>query len=867
MIFNSNLTGRRWACASRIFLLAAALLGAQEMQADLPNARTRDYDLQNVRTHLWFNTSKKLVRGEVIETMAMLREGLTEIKMDSSGLKIQSVTLDGKEAKFATPPDQLVVSLARPAKRGERHEVRISYEGTPKKGLYFIVPDKYYPNRPLEVWTQGESEDTHYYIPIYDYPNDRTTSEMLLTVPASWITVSNGSLVGVKTEPDGMKTWDWKQTETLSTYLITAVAGEFVERRDTWRGVPLRYVVPKGSEDRIDSTLADTRGMLDAFSDRLGVKYPWAQYAQVFVDGFVVGGMENTSATTLTARSLVDPKLASESLFRADDLLSHELAHQWFGDLVTCKDWADIWLNEGFATYFQHYWREVRLGADQVAYDFWQDQNGWFRQQQLYKLPMVTRDSADVFEGAGNVYTKGGWVLKMLRSELGDENFFAALHHYLEANRGQNVVTPDLQKAIEQATAINVDKFFHQWADRAGAPKFDVAYEYDAAEHEAKLTVKQTQKVEGLVPLFDVSMEVEIATASGRKTFPIEVSKVEETFSFPAESAPLMVVFDRGDRVLKSTTFKRDVAMLSYQLKNGATVPDRAEAAAALGEFKDSAEAVAALRDAAQHDPFWGVRAEALRALGKVGGAAAEVPVKGAVGDEQPWLRQVAVEQLGKFKEDASLGTTLAEIAANDKAYRVRAAALRALSELKSANAFDTIAAASQSDSPDDTLRSAALGALGELGDKRAVSLLLEWAAPGKALETRSAAISALATLDKGNKDITRALIAYTAEPYIEVQFPAIFALGRRGDPDAITPLEEIIKRGDLSIGMNSFVMGQIAAIKAQAGEKGADTEKEAVAAGSQEALLDHMKRLEQQMEEVIARLTKLESQMNGPKK
>ncbi len=867
MTLTSNRVGNPWVCALRLALLAVALLGVQGIRADLPNARTRDYDLQSVRTHLWFNTSKKLVRGEVIETLAMLREGVAEIKMDSSELKIQGVTLDGKEAKFTTPPDLLVVALTRPSKRGERHEVLVRYEGTPKKGLYFVLPDKYYPNRQLEVWTQGESEDTHFYIPIYDYPNDRTTSEMLLTVPASWITVSNGSLVGVKTESDGMRTWDWRQTETLSTYLITAVAGEFVERRDTWRGIPLRYVVPKGREDTIDPTFADTKAMLDAFSDRLSVKYPWAQYAQVFVDDFVVGGMENTSATTLTARSLVNPKLASESLFRADDLLSHELAHQWFGDLVTCKDWADIWLNEGFATYFQHYWREVRLGEDQVAYDFWQDQNGWFHQEQLYKSPIVARDSGDLLETAGNIYTKGGWVLKMLRSELGDENFFAGLHHYLESNRGQNVVTADLQKSIEQATAINVDKFFYQWIDRAGAPRFEVSYKYDETGHQAILAVKQTQKVEGLVPLFDVSLEVEIATAAGRRIFPIRVSKAEESFTFPAESAPLMVVFDRGDRILKSSAFKRDAPMLAYQLKNGGTVPDRAEAAVALAEFKDSAEAIAALGDAVQHDSFWGVRAEALRALGKIGKVAAEAQVKGALGDERPWLRQIAVEQLGKFKEDATLGATLAEIAANDKAYRVRGAALRALGELKSANAFDTLAAAAKADSPDDTLRSAALSALGQLGDKRGVPILSDWAARGKPLETRSAAIFALGGLEKSDKEITNALISFLAEPYTEVRFPVILSLGRRGDPDAIPPLEALIKSGDLSIGMNGFVQGQISAIKAQAGGKESGTEKAEAAGSGQEALLDHVKRLEQQMEEVITRLAKIESQLNGPKK
>src|SRR5271154_1672525 len=352
-----------FACA---LVLSAAFIFPLLGRADEPYARSRDYDLRNVKTHLWFDTDQRKVRGEVTHSISMFRDNTSEAKFDSVDLNILAVTLDGKDAKFSLAEGKLIVQLAQPSKRGESHEIFIRYDGQPKKGLYFVLPDKNYPNRPKEVWSQGEAEDTRYYIPIYDYPNDRTTSEMILTVPANWNTISNGDLVGTKVEADGTKTSDWKQTEPLSTYLITAVAGEFVEKKETWRGIPVRYVVPRGQEDTIDSTFSRTRQMLDLFSDKLGVPYPWAQYAQSSVNDFVEGGMENTSATTLTTRGLVDPALAPELRRGSDDLDSHELAHQWFGDLVTCRDWANIWLNEGFATYFEHYWAEQRYGADEV---------------------------------------------------------------------------------------------------------------------------------------------------------------------------------------------------------------------------------------------------------------------------------------------------------------------------------------------------------------------------------------------------------------------------------------------------------------------------------------------------------------------
>jgi aminopeptidase N len=508
--------------------VAVLLFLATSIRADDPFARSKDYDLQNVRTHLQFDTSQRSLTGETTQSLAVLHEGITDLKFDSVDLKIESVTLNGTAAKFDVTPKKLLVKLPKPAKRGEYEEVTIKYSGRPNKGIYFVLPDKNYPNQPIEIWSQGESEDTRYYIPIYDYPNDRTTSEMLLTVPASWVTISNGRLAGVKTESNGMKTWDWKQAEPLSTYLISVVAGEFVSKSDEWRGMPVEYVVPRGDESKIEPTFVRTKGMLDAFSEALDVRYPWAKYAQSSVNDFVEGGMENTSATTLTTQGLVNPHLAKERIAGSDDLDSHELAHQWFGDLVTCKDWADIWLNEGFATYFEHYWNEKHLGKDDAEYEFWGDANQWFESSQLFKMPIVDYLEDDMLVNEGNIYGKGGMVLRMLREKLGDEQFFHALHQYLATNRNQNVVTADLTKSIEQATAINVDEFFHQWIFGAGAPEFEVRSQYDSGT--LKLSVKQTQKIENAVGLFHVPIDVEVASASGRKIFPIDVSKADEDF-------------------------------------------------------------------------------------------------------------------------------------------------------------------------------------------------------------------------------------------------------------------------------------------------------------------------------------------------
>ena len=262
---------RRW----MLIGLLAVLCLCPALRADEPYARSRDYDLQNARIQLRFDLNQKKVIGDVTHTLAPLRDGLTRLEFDSVNLTISSVSVGGAPARFETTATSLIVPLGRPTKTAEKLDVRIRYEGRPqRRGVFFILPDKNYPNRPAHLWTQGEAEDTRYYIPIYDYPNDLTTSEMIVTVPRGWLTLSNGTLVSVKDEPDGMKTWSWRQSQPHAVYLISLVAGEFEEARETWGNIPVTYYVPRGMADRIAPTFKNTRAMLDYFSEITGVPYP-----------------------------------------------------------------------------------------------------------------------------------------------------------------------------------------------------------------------------------------------------------------------------------------------------------------------------------------------------------------------------------------------------------------------------------------------------------------------------------------------------------------------------------------------------------------------------------------------------------------
>ena len=853
----------RWTAAC----LALLLCTVASVRADEPYARSRDYDLQHSKIALRFDIDQKKIIGDVTHTVSLLRKDLDKIWFDSVGLQIQSVKLNKSDAKFQVTDSKLIVDLPKPGKVGDKFEIEIKYQGQPTKGVYFILPDKDYPNQPKEIWTQGESEDTRYYLPTYDYPNDRLTTETILTVPAEWLTISNGKLISVSDAGSGMKTWVWRESQPSSTYLISVVAGEFGEVKDTWRGLPVTYYAPKDRVDRLSINYGRTPLMIESFSKRLGVDYPWEKYAQSMVDDFVAGGMENSSATTNASSSLKNPKLVPEYPTDEDGLISHELGHQWFGDLVTTKDWANIWLNEGFATFMETMWTEVHFGKDQADYDRWNTARHWFHSPHLFERPIVRHDFDDTSEFDQNVYDKGGFVLYMLRHQLGEDAFYAGLKHYLEVNRGKNVVTSDLVKAIEEATHTSVAQFFDQWIYGAGAPKFEVTSAYDAGKKQVALTVEQTQKVEGKVGLFRVPLDVEITNSTGAKLYPITVSKASETFTFPSDSAPQMILFDKGLQVLRSLDFKKDKKDWIYQLKNAGELADRADAALQLGKSKADDDAAEALGEALKNDKTPGVREVAAEALGEIQTPAAAKQLLNALpsASEAP-LREAIVKALGGFKENTEVIAKLEAVAKDDSSYRARAAALTAIGRLKSAGALDTLSAAVKADSPDAILRNAAILGLGALGDDKAVPLLKEWSMPGKDIETRRSALGSLSRLQKDNKEITSYIAGYLNDPHFLVRFTAIFDLGSRGDASAIPALEAMLNSKDLSIEMVPSIKEQIERLK-----------NPSTTAGQHEGMHDggdtsaeearRIRHLEELVEEMNNRLKTIESRLPPPPK
>src|SRR5262245_49321419 len=324
-------------------------------------APDRVVDIQHIALVLEVDPTKRMIAGTATLRGSAIATDLRTVELDAVELEIERVTANGARAGFRHDGKRLRVELPHALRAGAELAIAIDYRGAPRRGLYFVGPDDGYPAKPVQVWTQGQDEDSRYWFPCFDAPNEKATSELKVTIPAHMFALSNGSLVSDTTTND-QRTLHWRLDVPHSNYLITLAVGDFAAIETKWRDVPVVYYVERGKEAAAERTLQRTPQMLELFSQRFGVAYPYPRYAQVFVTDFIFGGMENTSATTLTDSILLDHRAALD--YDVDALVSHELAHQWFGDLVTCRDWGEGWLNEGFATYAEYIWREHHEGRD-----------------------------------------------------------------------------------------------------------------------------------------------------------------------------------------------------------------------------------------------------------------------------------------------------------------------------------------------------------------------------------------------------------------------------------------------------------------------------------------------------------------------
>lgn len=531
----------------RLFLflaLASAFASAQNNPFKPPAAKIQvapvpTVDLQHLKVVLDIDYPNRTIHGSTFNTVAALRDGQTEVKLHAGErVTVDKVSIEDRPAEFTRSGGEITIKTPALGK-GKTVTIRIDYtvsKGGARDGWHWIEPNGYDPKH-VGFWTQGETGFNREWAPTWDYPNDFTTSETITTVDKDWTVVANGVLIGDTVDGD-RRTWHWKQDQPHATYLASLVGGPLDVKKSKWRDVELWYVTPGGKGKLIDPSFDDTPAMLDFFSERVGVKYPWPKYAQNAMIDFG-GGMENVSSTTLGADSLTDGRDAYRAMA---SLNSHELGHQWFGDLVTCKDWGHIWLNESFATimqwlYFEHsqglyaYQREVSDGV--VEY---------LGESRRYKRPLATNLYSDpevMFDS--HTYPKGGAIMHTLRRQIGDSAFFGGLKRYLENHRHQPVESDDLCREISAVAKKDLKPFWDQWIYKPGHPVLE--YDWTYASGNLTVNVKQTQDTTQGTPIYDIPAKFAAIVAGKVVRHSIRLNAKEQSFTVKSDK-PDAVILD-----------------------------------------------------------------------------------------------------------------------------------------------------------------------------------------------------------------------------------------------------------------------------------------------------------------------------------
>ena len=750
-------------------------------------------------------------KGTCTTTIIPVRSGIDRLTMDAVDLEIESVLVNSVSQQFDYDGEQIEIYLQQPT-TSEAIKVEIAYSvDHPQRGLYFIQPTEDYPNKPTQVWTQGEDEDSRFWFPCFDYPGQLTTSEIKVQIPAGFMAISNGELINTE-QKDNSVIYHWSQQQVHPTYLMTLAVGDFAEIKNEWRGKPVNYYVEKGREADGKRSMGKTPRMVEFLSNKYGYDYPYPKYAQVCVDDFIFGGMENTSTTLLTDRCLLDERAATDNM-RTESLVLHELAHQWFGDLVVIKHWSHAWIKEGMASYAEVFWTEEEYGKDDAAYYLLNEARTYISEDSTrYRRPIVTniyREAIELYDR--HLYEKGACVYHMIRAILGDELFDKAIQTFVQDNAHNTVETVDLLRAIDKATGYNLMFLFDQYVFRGGHPDYQVAYSWDGDSKLAKLTVKQKQaKDSDSKELFDLKIPVAFGKISKSShpeftTFSLRIHQPEQSFYFPLEKKPDFISFDVNNNFLKTVTLQYPVAELKKQLKHDPDPISRIYAAGALAK-KGGLEVVKALAKSLTEDAFWGVRIEIAKKLGKIKLNQAFEALSAGLKDEDARVRRHVIVALSNFKTTASYETLVDCLEGGDSSYYTEAAAARSLGGMVSGNLKDKQAEAiallkkilEQRSGWNEVVRGGAIAGLSKMKTSgSAVDLIVEYTKPGVPQALRLTSIRCLGTISTGQTpeklgEILERLEAIAGESFFLTQVAVVGALGQMQTAAAINILNDL---------------------------------------------------------------------------
>jgi aminopeptidase N len=741
-----------------------------------------------------------------------VRNAIESLTLDAVNLNIDRVQIDGTDCDFNYDGELLHIPVKVATIAGKILDLVIYYGvDKPQRGLYFIHPDEHYPDKPTQVWTQGEDEDSRFWFPCFDYPGQLATSAIRVQVPKDFVAISNGELVE-QTAFGEDRVYQWMQKEIHPTYLMTLAVGRFAEIVDNWHGKPVTYYVEQGLEASAKLSMGKTPQMIEFFSDKFGYPYPFPKYAQVCVADFIFGGMENTSTTLLTDRCLLDERATLDN-FNTESLVAHELAHQWFGDLVVIKHWSHAWIKEGMASYCEVLWTEHEYDKDEAAYYLLGEAQSYLSEDSdRYRRPIVTniyREAIELYDR--HLYEKGACVYHMIRAELGDDLFDRFIHTFVRDNAHRTVETIDVLRAIDKATGRNLAFLFDQYVYRGGHPDYKVAYTWDSDSKLAKLTVTQTQAKDGVHTLTNDLFDLKIPIGFGYikedvadvKVTKIRVHEKEQVLYFPLETKPDFISFDVGNNYLKTVTLEYPFPELKAQLKSDPDPISRIYATKAIAK-KGNLEAVNALTECLANEEFWAVRLEAAQQLATIKLDLAVTNLVAAIDDEDAFVRRAIVDELGNIKTPETYAAIKQLVEAGEASYYVEAAACRALGGMTTASLKDK-----QEEAIDiltnvlntragwnEVVRAGAIGGLSKMTDSpTALNTVLEYVKPGVPQPLRLPSIRSLGAISQGQSEanltaIVEKLAELARESFFLTQVAVVNALSQMETVKAIGVLQ-----------------------------------------------------------------------------
>jgi len=620
---------------------------------------TKIHDLVHTKLKVNFNFKKRQMHGKAWITAKSHFYPVQNFTLDAKAMLIHKVMLVNTPLDYNYDGNELIIDLGKTYKKGEEFTVYIEYTARPEevkqqgslaissaKGLYFIDPDDTNPDKPTQIWTQGETESSSCWFPTIDTPNQKTTQEIYITVPSKYTTLSNGNLETQTDNSDGTRTDYWHMNQAHTPYLFFMGIGEFSVIKDSWKDIAVDYYVEPEYQEEAQLIFGNTPEMLQFFSDKFGVEYPWQKYSQMVCRDFVSGAMENTTAT-LHSESAYQKKGQLVDENRWEDVISHELSHHWFGDLVTTESWSNITLNESFATYSSYLWREYKYGKDHADAKLYEYQtsytNGGLYDRNLVRFHYSNRE--DIFDGVS--YQKGATILHMLRDYLGDEAFFSGLKHYLTKHQFKAAEVHQLRIALEEVSGKDLNPFFNQWYYKNGHPKLHISYDFNEITNQVSITIKQADKV------FDFPLSIDIYESGTVANHKVQVSQKEQTFSFTFSKKPNLININANHTLLcEITDTNKTLANYIFQYNNAPHYLDRRDAILEIAKKQDNNLAFSTLTKAL-NDNYYGLRILALEYINLTGKYNKRSTIKAieklATSDPKTKVQGVAIKILGKL--------------------------------------------------------------------------------------------------------------------------------------------------------------------------------------------------------------------------